>query len=386
MEQLCRPHSRDGFEIAIICVLPVERNALEALLDAEYETDGFSYGKADGDTNTYTTGRLGKHHVVLVYAEIGTNGAAAAAAYLQSSFTRIKIGIITGICGGVPKPSDGAEIVLGDVIISTSVIQIDFGRQYPNEMVRKKEVEDTLGRANREIRAFTQKIRGHLVGKRLPKKINGFYTQICTTEGLSESVYPGPAGDVLYPVEYYHKHRSQPCDICDTCISQDNMVCELSQKSSCEDVGCESSRAVTRNRIQRAMGISSNGGHLTATDINKAQKPSIHFGRIACSNQVMRSGQHRDRIAAEENVIGFEMESAGTWDVIPTIVIKCVSDYADSHKTKDMQPYAAAISAACTKAVLEEWRPVEYIVATSRGIDLVNLWPPRTVYNGPVNY
>jgi hypothetical protein len=38
-----------------------------------------------------------------------------------------------------------ASLVLGDVIISTSVIQIDFGRQYPNEFVRKASIEDTLG-------------------------------------------------------------------------------------------------------------------------------------------------------------------------------------------------------------------------------------------------
>ena len=92
---------------------------------------------------------------------------------------------------------------------------------------------------------------------------------------------------------------------------------------------------------------------------NARINPLVHFGRIACSNQVIKSGQHRDRIAAEEGVIGFEMESAGTWDYIPTIVIKSVCDYADSHKSKQWQEYAAATAAACTKAFLEEWRAVE---------------------------
>jgi len=73
---------------------------------------------------------------------------------------------------------------------------------------------------------------------------------------------------------------------------------------------------------------------MTTAEIREAQKASIHFGRIACGNQVMKSGQHRDRIAAEEGVIGFEMESAGRWDYIPTIMIKSVCDYADSHKNK----------------------------------------------------
>jgi hypothetical protein len=45
MPPLVRPYSRDGFEIAIICALPIERDAVEALLDEEYEKDGFSYGR-----------------------------------------------------------------------------------------------------------------------------------------------------------------------------------------------------------------------------------------------------------------------------------------------------------------------------------------------------
>ena len=48
MTSLHRPSGRDDFEIAIICALPLERNAVEALLDDEYEVDGFSYGKAFG--------------------------------------------------------------------------------------------------------------------------------------------------------------------------------------------------------------------------------------------------------------------------------------------------------------------------------------------------
>jgi hypothetical protein len=84
----------------------------------------------------------------------------------------------------------------------------------------------------------------------------------------------------------------------------------------------------------------------------------------------MKSGQHRDQIAQLEGVIGFEMESAGTWEYIPTIVIKSVCDYADSHKNKDWQEYAAATAAACTKAVLEEWRSVDRPI---QGMDRIHL-------------
>jgi nucleoside phosphorylase len=72
----------------------------------------------------------------------------------------------------------------------------------------------------------------------------------------------------------------------------------------------------------------------------------------------MKSGQHRDEIAKREKVIGFEMEGAGVWDNIPCIIIKGVCDYADSHKNKSWQAYAAATGASAAKAFLEYWMPV----------------------------
>lgn len=70
----------------------------------------------------------------------------------------------------------------------------------------------------------------------------------------------------------------------------------------------------------------------------------------------MKSGTHRDEIAQKYDIIGFEMEGAGIWDFFPSLIIKAVCDYADSHKNKDWQTYAAATAAAATKAFLKEWR------------------------------
>ncbi|KAF5624062.1 hypothetical protein F25303_11630 [Fusarium sp. NRRL 25303] len=83
--------------------------------------------------------------------------------------------------------------------------------------------------------------------------------------------------------------------------------------------------------------------------------PAVHFGLMASGNSVMESGEDRDRIAAQEGVIEFEMEGAGVWDSFPCIVIKGACDYADSHKDKGWQRYAAATAAACTKAFLDFW-------------------------------
>lgn len=354
-----RPSSRDDFEIAIICALRVERDAVEGLLDDEYETDGFSYGKAVEDPNAYTTGRLGNQHVVLAYMpNMGKASAAAVTSNIRHSFQSIKLGLIVGICGGIPKTPELTEILLGDVIISTSVIQIDFGRQYPNGFMRKRELEDTLGRANPEIRSFVERASGYLVRERLKEKINIFSTQLCARNGFQTSLYPGPENDKLYPSAYRHKHQKpDSCAVCSRCRDQEDPVCESAMKSSCTDLGCDEMLLVRRDRIKAAKGVRIDGSSTpNEADIKNTQKAMIHFGRIASGDTVMKSGWHRDKIKDCENVIGFDMESAGALDCIPTVVIKGVCDYSDSHKTKRWQKYAAATAAACAKAILEEWR------------------------------
>ncbi|KAL4869013.1 P-loop containing nucleoside triphosphate hydrolase protein [Aspergillus spectabilis] len=72
----------------------------------------------------------------------------------------------------------------------------------------------------------------------------------------------------------------------------------------------------------------------------------------------MKSGEHRDNLVKLEGVIGFEMEGAGVWNNISCVIIKGVCDYADSHKNKAWQAYAAATGAATAKAFLEYWEPV----------------------------
>ena len=47
-----------------------------------------------------------------------------------------------------------------------------------------------------------------------------------------------------------------------------------------------------------------------------------------------------------------EMEAAGLLDEFPCIVIRGICDYADTHKNKRWQPYAAATAAAYAKELL----------------------------------
>jgi hypothetical protein len=69
----------------------------------------------------------------------------------------------------------------------------------------------------------------------------------------------------------------------------------------------------------------------------------------------MKSGLTRDKLAKELDIIAFEMEGSGIWCEHPCIVVKGVCDYADSHKSKRWQKFAAATAASATKALLERW-------------------------------
>jgi nucleoside phosphorylase len=67
----------------------------------------------------------------------------------------------------------------------------------------------------------------------------------------------------------------------------------------------------------------------------------------------MRYATERDEISEKlGGVLCFEMEAAGIMNRFPCLVIRGICDYADSHKNKKWQPYAAATAAAYAKELL----------------------------------
>ena len=355
MDESRRPRDRNDFDIAIICALQIESDAVEALFDEIWEDDCV-YGKAPTDPNSYTTGRIGVHNVVLTFMPgMGKGTSASVSANFRSSFPRITLGLVVGICGGVPIGIDKEEILLGDIIISTGLVQYDFGRQLPEKFVMKDTLEDSLGRPNSEIKSFLKKMAGFRSRQLLVNRTSTFLDELCNKEGLKVSKYPGADEDKLYEPIYRHKHQGlTSCTICTKCKSSNDEVCKDALKSPCSVLGCSDDRQIPRNRLRNAEPTAASGTN--EREAVKAHMPLIHFGRIASGDLVMKSGSHRDEVASREEVIAFEMEGAGVWDNFPTIVIKAVCDYADSHKNKRWQGYAAAAAAACTKALLKEWR------------------------------
>jgi len=335
------PRGRSDFKVAIICALPVEAEYVESAFDKCWDDEGKRYGKAAGDKNSYTTGVIGEHNVVLVHMpNMGSVSASAVAANVASSFPSIQLGLVVGICGVVPiHPKTKQDIMLGDVVISTAVVQYDFGRQYPRGFKRKKAIEDSLGRANREIRAVAAKLDTHQNQRRLKKQLRHHLSQLQSQ--VPGAKYPGAAQDHLYEASYLHSHR-QGTGSCEKC--QDTLgACS----STCDELGCEKDKLVLRKLPKSAESLS--------MDAEENHEPSVYLGRFGSGNSVMKSSTHRDQIAKDDNITAFEMEGAGVWDELPTVMIKGACDYADSHKSKEWQRFAAATAAACMKAFLKEW-------------------------------
>jgi nucleoside phosphorylase len=292
------------YTVGWVCALPVELAAATVMLDEKHQ----SLPHDDNDHNLYTLGSIGKHNVVLAClpaGQTGTNSAAAVATRMQSSFPSLRIGLMVGIGGGVPSAE--ADIRLGDVVISQphatygGVVQYDLGktgaggRLAPTSFINMPPT--VLLNAISELRSNR-----YLGQDTLSMHLSAF-------EGLAEFSRDRAGSDVLYEASYNHI-GGPTCD------------------------GCREDK--TKKRTPRA-----------------SQEMIIHYGTIASGNQVMKDGITRDRLSAElGGVICFEMEAAGLMNSFPCLVIRGICDYADSHKNKKWQPYAAAAAAACAKEVL----------------------------------
>ncbi|EWY80770.1 hypothetical protein FOYG_16694 [Fusarium oxysporum NRRL 32931] len=128
-----------------------------------------------------------------------------------------------------------------------------------------------------------------------------------------------------------------------------SLICERCRGVSCDEAGCDEKFLVARCRLQEKMLLEEQG------DICEAQKPLIFLGQFGSGDTVLKSSKDRDGLAERLGIAAFEMESAGLWEDLPGVVVKGVCDYADSHKNKEWQDFAAATSASVVKALLERY-------------------------------
>ncbi|KAI9666521.1 MAG: hypothetical protein M1821_004457 [Bathelium mastoideum] len=312
MSQHLRHPKTSDYGIGWICALHVELAAAEALMDERFELPSDIRIPAS-DTNTYRVGRIAQHNVVMACCPAGVTGttsAAVVAANMLSVFDSIRVGLMVGIGGGIP--SEEHDIRLGDVVVSQpsdtngGVIQYDYGKTLSgNQYMRKGALNKPPGHLLTAIESLKAN------QERLGTNLHMLLDEMVHKSPHMEQNYKhqGALTDLLYESDYEHAHDQTDCSRCDR------------------------RRLVSRRPRE--------------TNI-----PHVHYGAIGSANTVLRDAQLRDRLWKEMHIICVEMEAAGLMDNFPCLVIRGVSDYADSHKHKFWQPYAAATASAYAKDLL----------------------------------
>lgn len=263
------------------------------------------------DTNIYTLGCIGEHNVVIACLPAGrpgTHNAATVAANMRSRFKSLRFSLLVGTGGDVP--SDKADVRLGDVVISQpvnqhgGVVNYDFGKDILDGFIRTgslKEPPTILLNALSLLKSSRRRGRSNFAT---------YLSKI--TSRLPDFARDKAGPDILLKPGYNHVGG----DTCEKCSSD-----EQEKRPPRKD----------QELVQ------------------------VHYGTIASGNRVMRDGEKSDITSGNlGGVLCFEMEAAGLMNdfPFPCLVIQDICDYADSHKNKKWQLYAAAIAAACAKEVL----------------------------------
>jgi len=295
-----------------ICAIGTEYTAAQACFDEKHDAPECV---SPNDHNNYTLGKMGKHNVVIAAlpdGEYGTACAASIARDMLHSFPNVKIGLMVGVGGGAP--SQDHDIRLGDVVVSIprngngGVFQYDFGKTIQDQTFR---ATGFLDQPPTILRTAVTTLRSHyeFYGHKLREDIDSVLEKYPRLRQKYQR--PDPSTDRLFRPEVTH---DSSCGA-DCSLYQTNLMPRHSRTDDKDD-------------------------------------PAIHYGLIASGNQLMKDAILRDKLAAEKEVLCFEMEAAGLMNHFPCLVIRGICDYSDSHKNKGWQGYAAMVAAAYAKDLL----------------------------------
>lgn len=313
------PLSYDDYTVGWICALPVETAAAKLMLDEIHPP----LPRQPVDKNTYILGSIGQHNIVVATLPGGAYGNTSAATVgmqLLSSFHAVRIGLMIGIGGGVP--SSNANIRLGDIVVSQptdtsgGVIQYDLGKALSGGQFQWTGM---LNRPPKALLTALATLQAHHLTE--DSRVVEFISNIqAKMPPRKATTFARPAQeDCLFQVEYDHVASN-------TCLNCDRS--KLSPRPS-----------------------------------RDYEEPVIHYGLIGSANQVVKDGRRRDQLARDLRVYCLEMEVAGLMNDFPCLVIRGICDYADSHKNKEWQGYAAAVAAAYAKEILLVV-PIDQITST----------------------
>ncbi|KAF1950658.1 purine and uridine phosphorylase [Byssothecium circinans] len=306
-----------NYHVAWICpVADIELLPAQLMLDEEHTPPPYN---THYDENTYICGTINGHAVVVAtcpQGETGNVNAGRLTGSMFKTFPNIRMVVLVGIGGGIPRTPASQhplkDIHLGDVVVGwpgdgkPACVYHDRGRAKAGgefEMVGTMQNPDWRLTNALSMLALDYKLRR-----------TKFHEQLARLRDFDEFAHPGLEHDRLFKAG--HPHAS-------------------GYGSDC--TACDPNELVPRPLR-------------TEDDKNKFV---FHQGRIATGNAVIQDGELRDQIGARcGGALCVEMEAAGVDANRRCLVIRGISDYADSHKSDVWRPYAAGKAAAFARELL----------------------------------
>lgn len=331
--------------VAWIAPLEIEARAALLLLDKRHRG---RFPLERGDDYIFHAGDMCGHNIIVATLpagqEYGTGSAAALASQVKKFFPNLWFGLLVGVAAGLPRPTGDPprDIRLGDVLValpegdSAGLVAYDLGKETARDGFQLLRFGHVLATTEVVVRSAIGSIK-----LEAPNDVDMFlryYDAIKDKEHAGGTFAdPGQDRDTLY--EY-------------------------------DDGG---DREVVRSRRP------------------ETRRTRVWYGSIGSGEKLMKNAQKRNELRDRYNLIGLEMEAAGTMNRIPVGVVRGVCDYGDQHKNKDWQPYAAAMAAAYAKAVLKQIPPrIVPSPSCGRIVPSPSSQPAATaaqggpVFNGPI--
>ncbi len=290
--------------IGLITALEEEYAAMASLIDDVEERP------MAGDPAEYLCGSLPSvfadrpHPVVLtMLAGTGNNAAATGVANLLRSFESVDQVVMVGIAAGVPAPRRPERHVrLGDVVVGTwGIVDYDHVVDRPDGVVPRQGFPQPSALLSQRVKGLAA---AELRGLRPWENVLALLLQ--RMPGFAR---PDPMTDRLYV-------RDRP----------------------------------VRHPDPEASG-------------HRPGMPKVHEGRIGSANRSLRNAARRDALAREFDLRAFEMEGSGIGSSAfaggrDWLVVRGISDYGDRRLGRLWRPYASAVAAAYTRALLRRCPPI----------------------------
>jgi hypothetical protein len=256
--------------------------------------------------------------------------------HMQRTFTGIRIGLLVGVGSGAPSAAD--DIRLGDVVVSTPNSSSGGVIQYSYEAVSTLAATDNNSRHRNDEGSSSR--HGRFVPTRCLNKPPPMLLTALSSLQSEHDLYGSKAGELLEQAAARHPNIQPklvaPSGGSDVGIGADRLYQPSYLHAGRDGEGCDGCDA---RMLVRRPGRSFAG-------------PAVHFGVIASGEQEVACGLTRNQAKAELDVLCFEREAAGLMDNFPCLVVRGISDYADTHKSPSWRGYAAGTAAAFAKELL----------------------------------